>query len=321
MKRIIGFLTFVIIGLVVSSTAMAQTYKGKKILLVDSYHEGYAWSDGVVLGAKTALKDKGLNLKVVHMDTQRNTDEAFKQEAALKVKAEIEAFKPNVVIASDDSAAKYLVSKYYKDAKLPFVFCGLNWDASVYGMPYSNVTGMVEVSSVMELIDHLKNYAKGKRVGVVAADVFTQHKEEEYYRKLFKLEVVAQYAKTMAGWKKAITDVQGRVDILIIGNSAGIEDWNGDEAMQFLLSNTRVPSGTVYEHMTKYAMLGFTKLPAEQGFYAANTALKILDGISPASIPVVKNKEGRLTINLSLAKAVGAQIPYEIISSASEVFE
>ncbi len=321
MKRIVGFLAIVIVGLVWSSTSMAQTYQGKKVLLVDSYHEGYAWSDGTIRGVKTALKGKGLHLKVVHMDTKRNKDKAFKQEAARKVKAEIEAFKPDVVIAADDNANKYLVSKYYKDANLPFVFCGLNWDASVYGLPYSNATGMVEVSPVMELLDQLKIYAKGNRVGFVAADVLTMRKEEANYKRIFNLDPVTKFTKTMDEWKKAIIDVQGQVDTLLIGNSAGIGDWNDDEAMQFLLSNTKVPSGTVHDHMAKYAMLGFTKIPEEQGFYAANTALKILDGVSPATIPVVKNKEGRLTINISFAKAIGAQVPYEIISSANEVIE
>ncbi len=321
MQKVVGFLAFLIVALVVSSTSLAQTYQGKKILLVDSYHEGYAWSDGIILGAKTALEGKGLDLKVVRMDTKRHKDKTFKQQAALKVKAEIEAFKPDVVIASDDNAAKYLISKYYKDARLPFVFCGLNWDASVYGLPYSNATGMVEVSPVMELLDQLNIYAKGNRVGFVAADVLTMRKEEANYKKIFKLDPVTRFAKTMAEWKQAIIDVQGQVDTLIIGNAAGIGDWNDDEAMQFLLSNTKVPSGTIHDHMAKYAMLGFTKIPEEQGYYAAQTALKILGGISPASIPVVKNKDGRLTININLAKAIGAQVPYEIIASANEIIE
>ena len=47
-----------------------------------------------------------------------------------KAKAEIDAFKPDVVIAADDNASKYLIEPYFKDAALPFVFCGVNWDAS-----------------------------------------------------------------------------------------------------------------------------------------------------------------------------------------------
>ena len=65
---------------------------------------------------------------IFRMDTKRNTDEEFKKTAALKAKAEIEASKPDVVIAADDNASKYLIQPYFKDASLPFVFCGVNWD-------------------------------------------------------------------------------------------------------------------------------------------------------------------------------------------------
>jgi ABC-type uncharacterized transport system substrate-binding protein len=49
--------------------------------------------------------------------------------------------------------------------------------------------------------------------------------------------------------------------------------------------------------------------------------LQILDGASPKSIPVVKNKDGKLYVNMQIARAVGAEIPFEILSSASNVIE
>lgn len=73
--------------------------------------------------------------------------------------------------------------------------------------------------------------------------------------------------------------------------------------------------------MAPFAMFGFTKVPEEQGFYAAGAALKILGGTSPKSIPVVKNKEGKLYVNLKIAKALGVEVPYEILGSASGVIE
>jgi hypothetical protein len=99
------------------------------------------------------------------MDTKRHSDESFKIEAAKQAKAEIESVKPDVVIAADDNASKYLVAEYYKDAVIPFVFCGVNWDAAVYGYPYNNATGMVEVTPVPQLVDQLQKVAKGNRVG------------------------------------------------------------------------------------------------------------------------------------------------------------
>lgn len=95
------------------------------------------------------------------MDTKRNPAEEFSKAAALKARTTIEEFRPDVVIASDDNASKYLIMPYYKDAELPFVFCGINWDASIYGFPYKNVTGMIEVALVSEIFRHLKNTPRG----------------------------------------------------------------------------------------------------------------------------------------------------------------
>ena len=136
--------------------ADASTYAGKKILFIDSYHEGYAWSDGITRGVQSTLEGTGVNLKVIRMDTKRNTSDDFKKAAARKARAEIEAFKPDVVIAANDNASKFLIEPYFKNAELPFVFCGVNWDASVYGFPYSNTTGMVEVTPIPQIIDQLK---------------------------------------------------------------------------------------------------------------------------------------------------------------------
>ena len=318
MKRFVMSVAVMILVSMVAVSAFAAT---KKVLFIDSYHEGYAWSDGVLNGVNTGLEGKDIELQVVRMDTKRNKSDDFKKSAALKVKSVIEGFNPDVVISADDNAAKFLIMPYYQNVDLPFVFCGVNWDASVYGMPYSNVTGMVEVAPVKELLEQLKQYAPGEKIGYIAADVLTTHKEADNYKAVLGIDTVNYYAKDMADWKQGFAQLQGQVDTLIVGNTAGLDGWNEDEAAAFVTANTKVPSGATDEHMAPYAMLGFTKIPEEQGFYAATTALQILDGVSPKSIPVVKNKDGKLYVNMQSARAIGAEIPFEILSSASNVIE
>ncbi len=105
MKRFILSATAMVLVLMVAVPVFAA---GKKVLFIDSYHEGYAWSDGVLKGVETGLDGKGVELQVVRMDTKRNTSDDFKQSAALKVKSVIEGFKPDVVISADDNAAKFV---------------------------------------------------------------------------------------------------------------------------------------------------------------------------------------------------------------------
>jgi hypothetical protein len=144
---------------VLSTMACASGSKAKKkILYIDSYHAAYPWSAGITAGIQKIMSPRhDVELKIFRMDTKRNQSEEFKKAAALKAKALIESWQPDVVIASDDNASKYLIVPYYKDGTLPFVFCGVNWDAGVYGFPCRNVTGMVEVQLIDQIITTLEN--------------------------------------------------------------------------------------------------------------------------------------------------------------------
>src|SRR5689334_2510116 len=82
---------------------------GKRILWVDSYHEGNPWNDGIGRGIAATLKDSGVELRIVRMDTARNSGEAFAHQAGQRAKAAFDAFKPDVVITTDDAAAKHFV--------------------------------------------------------------------------------------------------------------------------------------------------------------------------------------------------------------------
>lgn len=302
-------------------SAFGKNYNGKKVLYVDSYHVGYAWSDGITRGVKTTLEGTGVELKMISLDTKRNGSEEFKKEAALKAKAEIEAFKPDVVIAADDNASKFLIVPYYKNASLPFVFCGVNWDATEYGFPFNNVTGMLEVTPMPQILEQLKPYAKGDRIGFLAPDVATAYKEVENYEKIFGYNVVTYFATDAEDYKKGFTELQGKVDMLIFHSDAGRYDDQRSDIEAFVLANTKIPTGSAYDFMAPLAMISYGKVAEEQGGWSAQTALKILDGTSPSNIPIVKNKEGSLIINAKVASALGVSLPYELIASADKVIE
>jgi len=304
-----------------ASLALSKSYAGKKVLYIDSYHEGYAWSDGIENGIKKGLEGTGVELKVVRMDTKRNTSDEFLKQAGEKAKAAIEAFKPDVVIAADDNSAKAVIVPFYKDGNLPFVFCGLNWDAGRYGFPCKNVTGMVEVAPVKELIEHLKPFAKGEKLGYIGADVETNHKELEAYKTILGLQFEPSFSKDPEDFKKKFLELQGKVDMILIDSDGGLYKDAAADLEAFFISNTKVPTGTCYDFMAPFALLAFSKVAEEQGMWSAGAALKILDGTAPTAIPVVSNKEGNLIINTKIAKSLGVQIPFEMLQSAARVIE
>ncbi len=317
-------LSFIILsmGLVLAAAVgWAKDYADKKVLYVDSYHAGYPWSDGITQGITSVLEKTGIELKVHRMDTKRNKSEKFKKQAALKAKAVIESFKPDILIASDDNASKYLIQPYFKDAQLPVVFCGVNWDGTDYGYPYENATGMVEVTPVPQLIDHLQKISRGDQVGYLSGDTLSQQKNVHYIQDIFKLDLVEYYASDFADWKKGFQQMQGKVDLLLVYNNAGIKNWDEKAGAAFARTHTRIPTGTFYDWMAPYALLGFGKVPQEQGQWAAQTALKILDGRPPDQIPIARNQKGNLIVNARIAKSQGFDIPYELIRIAQQVIE
>lgn len=304
-------------GITLDNLNKLRCYPDKKILHVDSYDENYDWSAGIQRGIQSTLLDTGVELKTIYMDTKRNTNQEFIEQAARKVKQGIEAFKPDVVIASDDNASKYVVMPFYREAELPFVFCGVNWDIDIYQYPYKNTTGMVEVEPIDSLITNLKQYAHGSRLGFLSPDELSEHKIAKNHEERFKLHYdKAFFVKTFEEWKQRFLELQNSVDIVILTNNGGIAGWNNAEAQQFVEANTQIPVGTTHDFMMPYALLGITKLSEEQGEWAAQAALKILDGAKPAEIPLTQNKKGKLYINMRIGDHLGIFFAPELLEMA-----
>lgn len=289
-----------------AAAGFAGDVAGRKVLFIDSYHLGYDWSDGVVDGVREVLKDTGAELRIFRMDTKRNQSEAFKRKAALQAKALIESYQPDVVIASDDNASKYLIQPYYRDTDLPIVFCGVNWDASVYGYPYANATGMVEVELIEPLMAQLRQLAKGDRIGFLAIGGTTSAKDNAYHAKILgKPYDKTYYVMTYQDWKERFLKLQDEVDFLLIGNPQGLAGWDENDFVHFAARHTRIPTGATIPWVKKFTLMGYMRVPREQGRWAAEAALKIMRGTPPSAIPMAQNRQGKLIINIRLAKRLG----------------
>jgi hypothetical protein len=303
-----------------------------KVLLVDSYHEGYPWSEGIIRGACEALRPPGsarvggpadsreliVDLRIARMDTKRNTSEEFKRQAGQKVKEAIDAWRPGVVICCDDNSVAYVIVPFYRNADLPFVFCGVNWDASAYGLPCRNVTGMVEVSLITSLLGSLRQNARGDRVGLLGARNESNQKEALYYRKQFSVSLASTvFVDNLEQWKSAYVELQDKVDMLILAPPsflAGEQDQA--EARRFVLEKTRIPTGSVEDWIAPYSLVCNAKIAAEQGQWAARAALRILAGTAPREIPVAANRNAQLYLNMPLARKLGVIFPVELIEQA-----
>jgi ABC-type uncharacterized transport system substrate-binding protein len=295
----------------------------KKCLFVSSYHQGYAWSDGVQRGLRAVLEGK-CDYRQFDMNTKRRKSAAEKKQSALQAKAIIESWKPDIVITADDNAAKYLIKPFYKDHSLPFVFCGVNWTAKEYGFPYTNVTGMIEVAPIVPMLERaMKIVPNLRRAFYVGANTLTEKKNLERFKEAsknlgFKLEWAL--VDSTDEWVKAYGKAQ-QTDLAIIGSNAGIAGWDADKAQSGVLRLTRRLSVTNHEWMMPFAIVGVTKMPEEHGEWAGKAALAILGGVSPMDIPIVPNNRRDIWVNQRIVEAAQLSLPDSMMRKAKKVVQ
>ncbi len=317
MKIYSALILFLCSCIIPLTSAIAEETPQKKILYVDSYNANI-WSSTIEKGLRSVLDNhQNIELRVFRMNTKQNNTEAYKINAGKKAHELIEEWKPDLVITSDDNAARYLIVPYYLDSDLPFVFCGINYDASAYNFPKKNITGMVEVFLLDESLSLLKNYAAGNRVGLIAANNISSRKAYEYLKNTSRIKFSeVRMVDTFAELKDAFIEVQKNSDMLCTLDLYSVKDFNLDEMIKFAEENTRIPSTAAVFTSIRYSLLGTPKSGEEQGEWAANTALEILNGKSPADIPITRNSQGKVYLNLNIARKLGIKFPIDLLDTS-----
>jgi ABC-type uncharacterized transport system substrate-binding protein len=316
-----GFITRFFTLLLLFASYLPLTVQADKCLFVSSYHPGYAWSDGVERGIRSILEGK-CEIRQFNMDTKRNKHPEHMKAAGMEAKQLIDSWKPDIVITADDNAAKYVIQAHYKDHQIPFVFCGINWTADEYGFPYSNVTGMVEVAPIYPLLEKVMDLIPdAKKAIYLGADTVTEKKNLARFEKAlvkYDIHLDAALADTMHDWLNSYTRAQ-QYDFIIVGSNSGIHDWNREHVINTIRKRGEKLSVTNHDWMMPYSMLGFTKVPEEQGEWAAQAALSILAGVEISKIAIVPNRKWDIWTNSSLIQAGNITLPEGLILKSKHV--
>lgn len=285
-----------------------------KILYINSYHDGYPSSDDISEGIHEILDEKNVELQIFYMDSKRNPG---KEDLALKVKealALIDDFSPDLVIASDDNAAGLIVSPYLNNGEIPVVFCGVNWSADQYGFG-GNVTGMLEVYPLRECIQTIKEMnTEIRRMAILSENTQSEKNNTELLDTLYLnmgMEPEYHMVDDFNQWKEAFKELSSSSDLIYMPTNGAIRDWNREEAISFIEKNLKVPVITCDDFMMDYCVFGLTKEAKEQGEWSAETALRILGGTDPASIPYTRCSRWHAYLNQKLASIIDFKLKDE----------
>ncbi len=146
------------------------------ILLLNSYHNGYKWSDNILAGIRESFAKNGLNyqLYIEYLDSKRGDQPGVSDSFYQMMLKKYGPGKFDVVITSDNRAFDFVI-QHLEDLfpDVPIVFSGVNGidAATLEGLP---VTGIVESAGIRETLDlAFRLHPETRRLVVVGDDTVT----------------------------------------------------------------------------------------------------------------------------------------------------
>lgn len=322
-----------------------------KIVLVDSYHREYLWSQYTHEGfAKGLLKRDYLDnqtqadellkngtvesskaiIRILWMDTKRKSSKAELTDATVQITEQIKQFQPDLLFLGDDNAANYIGNQFL-DTKLPIVLWGINSTLAKYGLvdsdahPGHNVTGVIEVNYFAKGLELVKQLVPSVKTFAVLSDDTesgrAHAKSAEYMAQQGRLplqlvEIVT--TENFDEWKRKALELQEKVDaFLVVSNSA--KDAHGkyvpdEEVMRWYLEHIHKPDVARSRRLVTMGVLCTADGSGQmQGIEAVRIAHDILSGgMNPATYPAYTPGRGPLIVNRQRAQMLGIALTPEM---------
>ena len=298
-----------IAALVVAATVMlfpgpSAAAAAKHVLVINSYHEGYSWTDGEVAGIRSVLgQDPETVLTVEYLDWRR-LPTAENRDAFLRLLAtRYEAHRPDLVLTTDNPALDFVLdNRNALFAGIPVIFCGVN------DYQPSLLRGMKDITGVAEEIDpvgtirlalQLHNHANRVYVitdftetGMAVREVISEATSELAGR------VALEYSPdvTLAELMTTVSTLPSDTIVLagpFVRDSAGtFVDF--PQVADQLAAHTTLPIYGLYEQSLGHGIIGgMLTSPQLEGSKAAQLARRVLEGEAADAIPVERQQSTR----------------------------
>lgn len=304
----------------------------KTILVIESYHSGYAWDASYLDGLRESFGEK-YNLVNFEMDTKRQPKSLYQKQADLAWQKYLE-LKPDLVIIGDDNALKFLGPKF-NETSTPVVFLGINSNPRDYIEMDKNITGVLErpifklsISSIAEIVEPkpdkiLVLFDNGTTSQASVADAFNKKASTDVSGTKVDLRLISHYDL----WQQTVLQAaESGYDAIVVGLYHTIVGKDGknipaDEVMAWTSANTPVPPFGFWDFSVGKGQTigGFVLYGKEQGIAAAKLAEQILQGTPPKDLrPVVGNK-GQFVFSKSELEKYKLSLPAKISEKARMV--
>ncbi len=302
-KRFYIFLFVTIIALQFPASGIAAKEK-KNVLYVNSYHNGYQWSDEILQGIRDVLNGSTykVDLQIEYMDTKKYSYEPINNSLFKLYRDKFRDEDFDIIIVSDNRAFDFVIE--HRDElfpEIPLVFCGINNYESA-DTSSGNMTGIVENFDLLGTLEIARILHPDKNKMVVVGDqsITGRSIEQQVYTMLGKYK---QQLEVEFWFKLSLEETKEKVERLPEDTFLFFSPWyqtvkgkfyTAEEVMEATYAHSSVPIYTTWEFLLGHGAVGGSLLSGlHHGKMAAEMALRVLKGEDPENIPVVIEPSGK----------------------------
>ncbi len=291
----------------------------QKVLLLNSYHKGYLWTDEVTRGVEETFAGKEIDLHIEFMDTKRQFDPVYLDLLGQLLSRKHDRFNYDVVITSDNNAYDFFMDRGRQIFKnTPLVFCGLNYLMKDELRDVTGITGVNEkanISGNLELIKQLHpecnriviitdNTTTGKKV---QDEVIKQENRRESYDPEFQM-VFDMSSNELIQYISTLDDKTIVYFTLFARDRDGIF-FEYDQATEMISRNSAVPVYGTWNFQMNHGIIGgYLTDGYAQGRVASEKSLEILSGKSVDVIPITYETPSSLRFDYRQLERFGISI-------------
>ncbi len=275
------------------------------ILLLNSYHQGYKWTDDETRGVLETLgrQDKQTKVYTEYMGTKWTADDQYFQQLRNTYKHKFNAISFDVIIATDNDAFNFL--RNYRDevfGPVPTVFCGVNYFQPEELDGHNFFTGVSETADFKANFDlMLRLHPSTKQIVIIidTSETGTRvFQEVSAIIPLYKEKVTFEFLQNLTMEELLQRVSRLPADALILYTFFFRDKKNQlfehDDSITLISQASQAPVYGTWDFSLGHGIIGGKLVCGfEQGKMAAEMAQKILQGERTENIPVALENPSR----------------------------
>ncbi|SHO49069.1 PAS domain S-box-containing protein [Desulfopila aestuarii DSM 18488] len=292
--------------------ALAQKLK-KNVLYLNSYHDGYQWSDQVLEGVRKVLNqsDFKIDLQIEYLDAKKYNYEYIKPRLYTLYREKFKDEKFDIIIVSDNDALSF-IQEFKEDlfGNVPVVFCGINGIETV-DLSQKNITGVIENFDLARTLKIARKlHPDKKRMIVFGDDSVTGHAIANQVEQQVRvsdpdLDVEIWVSLSLEETKERVKQLPDDTFLFFTPWYQTIKGrfYTTEEVMKEIYAHSSVPMYTAWEFLLGHGVVGGRLLSGSQhGETAARMALRILNGEPADTIPIELEPTGLYMFDYDVMK-------------------